>query len=46
MYLPTSSRTMVSRDLKFDEQKAMRVSLERELKLQAVKEEEPQTDAE
>ena len=43
---------MVRRDLKFDEQNAMRVSLERELQLQAVeeqlvpKEEEPQIDAE
>jgi len=42
---------MVRRDLNFDEQKAMWVSLERELQLQAVeellvpKEEEPQTDA-
>jgi len=43
---------VVRRDLKFDEQKAMRVSLERELQLQAMeellvpKEEEPQTDVE
>eukprot|EP00253_Pinus_taeda_P018182 PITA_18182 len=43
---------MVRRDLKFDEQKVMRVSLERELQLQAMeellvpKEEEPQTDVE
>ena len=43
---------MVRRYLKFDEKKAMQVSLERELQLQAVeellvpKEEEPQTDAE
>ena len=33
VYLPTSRRTVVRRDLKFDEQKAMRVSLERELQL-------------
>ena len=52
VYLPTSRRTVVRRDLKFDEQKAMRVSLERELQLQVVeeflvpKEEEPQIDAE
>ena len=38
MYLPTSRRTMVRRDLKFDEQKAIRVSLDRELQLQAVEE--------
>ena len=50
VYLPTSRRTVVCRDLKFDEQKAMRVSLERELQLQVVgkllvpKEEEPQID--
>ena len=47
VYLPTIRRTVVRRDLKFDEQKAMRVSLERELQLEAVeelfvpKEEEP-----
>ena len=52
VYLPTSRRTVVCRDLKFDEQKAMRVSLERKLKLHAEeellvpKEEEPQTDVE
>ena len=52
VYLPTSQRTVVFRDIKFDELKAMRASLERELKLQAEeelsipKEEEPQTDAE
>ena len=52
VYLPTSQRTMVHRDLKFYEQNAMRVSLERELQLQAMeellvpKEEESQTDAE
>jgi len=38
VYLPTSWRTVVRRDLKFDEQKAMRASLERELQLQAVEE--------
>ena len=47
MFLPTSQRTMVRRDLKFEEQKAMQVSLERELKFHAEeellvpKEEEP-----
>ena len=47
VYLPSTQRTMVCRDLKFDEQKAMQVSLERELKLHAEeelsvpKEEEP-----
>ena len=52
VYLPTCRRIVVRRYLKFDEQKAMRVSLERELQLQVVeellvpKEEEPQTDAE
>eukprot|EP00253_Pinus_taeda_P021914 PITA_21914 len=51
VYFPTSRSTVVRRDLKFDEQKAMRVSLERELQLQAVeellvpKEEKPQTNA-
>ncbi len=46
-YFPTSRRTVARRDLKFDEQKAMQVSLEREIQLQAVeellvpKEEEP-----
>ena len=33
VYLPTSRRIVFRRDLKFDEQKAMRVSLERELQL-------------
>ena len=33
VYLPTNQRTVVRRNLKFDEQKAMRVSLERELQL-------------
>ena len=33
VYLPTSQRAVVHRDLKFDEQKAMRDSLERELQL-------------
>ena len=52
VYLPTSQRTVVHRDLKFDEQKAMQVSFERELELKVVdkllvpKEEEPQTDNE
>ena len=52
VYLPTSQRTVVCRDLKFDEQKAMRLSLERELKLHAEEEvsgpqeEEPQIDVE
>jgi len=52
VYLPTSWRIVVHRDLKFDEQKAMRVSLERELQLHAMeeqlvpKEEEPQTGEE
>lgn len=52
VYFPTSRMTVVHRDLKFDEKNAMRVSLERELQLQAVeellvpKEEEPQIDAE
>jgi len=52
VYLPIIHRTLVLRDLKFDEQKAMQVSLERELQLQAMeeilvpKEEEPQTDVE
>ena len=52
VFLPISQRTVVCKDLKFDEQKAMRVSLERELKLHAEeelsvpKEEKPQIDAE
>ena len=52
MNLPTSQRTVVYRDLKFDEQKSMQVSLERELKLHAneelsiPKEEEPQINVE
>eukprot|EP00253_Pinus_taeda_P006173 PITA_06173 len=52
VFLPTSQTTMVRRDLKFDEKKAMRVPLERELKLHAdeelsvPKEEEPHIDAE
>ena len=51
VYLPTSWRIVVRKDLKFDEQKAMQVSLEREIQLQAVEEllvpneEEPQTNA-
>ena len=35
LFLPTSEKTVVHRDLKFDKRKAMRVSLERELKLHA-----------
>ena len=52
VFLPTSHRTVVRRDLKFNKQKAMRVSLKRELKFHAKeellvpKEDEPQTDAE
>ena len=48
----TNQRAVVRRDLKFDEKKAMQVSLERDLKLHAEeeilvpKEEEPQTNAE
>ena len=51
VYLPTIQRIMVRGDLKFDKQKAMQLSLERELKLQAEeelsvpKEVEPQIDA-
>ncbi len=47
VYLPTSKRIVVRRDLKFDEKNSMQVSLERELQLQAMeellvpKEEEP-----
>ena len=33
VYFPTSQRTVVRKDLKFYEQKTMRVSLERELQL-------------
>ena len=52
VFLPTNQRTMVCRDLKFDEEKAIRISLERDLKLHAEeellvpKEEETQIDAE
>jgi len=52
VYLPSTQRTMVCRNLKFDEKKAMQVSLERELNLHAdeepsiPKEEEPQIDVE
>ena len=52
VYLATSQRIVVRRDLKFDEHNAMQVSLERELQLQVMeellvpKEEEPQTNAE
>ena len=38
VYFPTIRRTVVRRDLKFDEQKAIQISLERELQLQAVEE--------
>ena len=38
VYLPSTQRTMVHRDLKFDEQKAMCLSLERELNLHAYEE--------
>jgi len=38
VYLSTSQRTVVRKYLKFDEKKAMRVSLERELQLQVVEE--------
>jgi len=38
VYFPTSQRTLVRRDIKFDELKAMWVSLERELKMQAEEE--------
>jgi len=50
VFLPASQRTVVRMDLKFDEQRAMRVSLERELKLHGdeellvPKEEEPPDD--
>jgi len=35
VYLPTNMMTVVRRDVRFDEEKAMRVSLERELELHA-----------
>jgi len=38
VYLPTNQRTIVCRDLKFDELKAMRVSLGRKLNLHAEEE--------
>jgi len=51
VFLPASKRTVVHRDLKFDEQRAMRVSLEREVMLHGddeellvPKEEEPPDD--
>jgi len=50
VYMQTSRMTVVCRDVKFDEEKAMRVSLERELELHAEEEllvpkvEEPQID--
>ena len=52
VYLPTTQRTVLRRDMKFDEQKSMCLSLERELNLHAEeelsvpKEEEPHIDAE
>lgn len=52
VYLLTSRMTMVHRDVKFDEEKAMQVSLERELELHADEDllalevEEPQIDVE
>lgn len=51
VFLPTSQRIVVRRDLKFDEKKSMQVSLERELELHAEeeflvpKEEKPPIDA-
>ena len=33
VYMPTSRMTVVNKDIRFDEEKAMRVSLERELEL-------------
>ena len=50
--MPTSQMIVVCRDIKFDEEKAMRVSLERELELHAEEEllvpkvKEPQIDVE
>jgi len=52
VYLPTNRMTVVRRDVKFDEEKAMQVSLERELELHedeeilAPKFEEPHIDVE
>ena len=52
VFFPTSERTVVRKDLKFDKKRAIRVSLEREVKLHpeeellVPKEDEPQTDAE
>ena len=51
VYLSTNRMTMVRGDIKFDEEKAMRCSLQRELQLHAVEEllapkEEPQDDVE
>ena len=52
VYLLTSQMIVFSRDVKFDEEKAMRVSLEMDLELQmdeellAPKVEEPQIDVE
>ena len=38
MYLPSNRMTLVYRDVKFDEEKVMRCSLERELQLHAYEE--------
>ena len=51
VYLPSNRMTMVREDMKFDEEKAMRCSLERELQLHVDEEllapkEEPQDDVE
>ena len=52
VYMPTSRMIVVSRDIRFDEEKAMRVSLERELELHVDEEvlaptvEKPQIDVE
>ena len=51
VYLPPKRMTVVHRDVKFDEDKAMRCSLKREIQLHAVEEilalkEEPQDDVE
>lgn len=52
VYMLTSQMTVVRRNIRFDEEKGMRVSLERELKLHADKEllapkvEEPHIDVE
>lgn len=51
VYLPTNMMTAVHRDVKFDEKKAMRCSIEWEIQLHAVEDilapkEEPQIDVE